>query len=133
MDFLVAAVAAAFLLPGFSPSAAQPGRSELLTGVFPGTVRPGYVYLPPQFDPARRYPVVYLLHGLPGSPAEYIGGTSFGSFADDAISAGRVQPFIAIIPAAGQTASYNGEWAGDQWETALVHDVVPWVDASLPT
>jgi len=131
MQFLAAA-ATVFLLPGFSPSAAQPGSGELLTGVFPGTVRPGYVYLPPQFDPARRYPVVYLLHGLPGDPSEYIDGTNLGVFADTGIEAGRLRPFIGVIPAAGADAHYDGEWAGP-WETALVRRIVPWVDGHLPT
>jgi enterochelin esterase-like enzyme len=129
---LVAALVTAVLLPGFTPVAAEPEGGQLLSGEFPGTVRPGLVYLPPGFDAKHRYPVVYLLHGLPGSPSEYIGGTSLGSFADGEISAGRLQPFIAVIPAAGETASYGGEWAGP-WERELVDHVVPWVDATLPT
>jgi enterochelin esterase-like enzyme len=129
---LLAALATAVLLPGFTPVTTEPSGGQLLSGQFPGLPRAGLVYLPPGFDPTRRYPVVYLLHGLPGSPSEYIGGTSLGSFADSEISAGRVQPFIAVIPAAGETASYGGEWAG-RWERALVRDVLPWVDANLPT
>jgi hypothetical protein len=34
------------------------------------------------FDPARRYPVVYLLHGMPGSPSEYLYGTQLLQYAD---------------------------------------------------
>ena len=128
----MAAVLAAVALPGFTPLAAQPGDGQLLTGVFPGTVRPGYVYLPPGFDPTRRYPVVYLLHGLPGDPAEYIDGTQLVEFADAEIGAERLRPFIAVIPAAGADARYDGEWAGP-WETALVRRIVPWVDDHLPT
>src|SRR5262249_62199269 len=40
-------------------------------------------------------------------------------------------PFIAVMPPAGQTAAYRGEWTG-AWEDELVHAVVPWVDAQLP-
>src|SRR5580692_12228248 len=98
----LATLAAALVLPGFLPTATEPEGGQLLTGTFPGTARSGYVYLPPGFNVSHRYPVVYLLHGLPGSPSEYIRGTSLGSFADGEISAGRVQPFIAVIPAAGQ-------------------------------
>src|SRR5438034_8448047 len=128
----LAALIAAFSLPGFTPAALEPGGGRLLEGTFPGTVRAGYVYLPPAFDPANRYPVVYLLHGMPGSPSEYPGGTAFGTFADASIAAGLVRPFIGVIPAAGTTPHYDGEWAG-RWETALVDDVLPWVDATLPT
>jgi enterochelin esterase-like enzyme len=55
-----------------------------------------------------------------------------GELADRSIGAGVMRPFIAIIPAAGATPAYGGEWAGP-WETALVERVVQWVDAHLPT
>ncbi len=129
---LLAAVATALLLPGFHPSGQGPAGGQLLDGTFPGTARPGIVYLPPRFDPATRYPVVYLLHGMPGSPSEYVGGTQLAAFADTAITAGILRPFIAVIPAAGDTRGYDGEWAG-RWERDLVTEVIPWVDAELPT
>jgi len=131
MPVLAALVAAAFL-PGFTITAIGPHGGEFWTGAFPGTERPGEVYLPPAFDPAQRYPVVYLLHGMPGSPSEYLSGTNLLSWADEAIVAHTIRPFIAVVPAAGPDRGYDGEWAGP-WEAALVEDVVPWVDATLPT
>jgi len=128
----LATIAAIFTLPGFTAVAAEPSGGRLLEGTFPGTARPGYVYLPPRFDPALRYPVVYLLHGMPGSPSEYPGGTSLGTFADASIAGGTLRPFIGVMPAAGTSPRYNGEWAGE-WETAVVDRVLPWVDESLPT
>ena len=128
----LASLVVAFALPGFAQAAVEPAGGRLLEGTFPGTVRAGYVYLPPGFDAAGRYPVVYLLHGMPGSPSEYPDGTQFGTFADAAIAAGLVRPFIGVMPAAGTTPHYDGEWAG-RWEDALVDDVLPWVDATLPT
>jgi enterochelin esterase-like enzyme len=129
---LLAALVTAVLLPGFSPAAPDPGGGQLLAGTFPGTARPGYVYLPPGFDPADRYPVVYLLHGMPGDPSEYVDAVQLEQFADAGIAAGTLRPFVAVIPAAGPRPRYNGEWAGP-WETALVDRIVPWVDAHLPT
>lgn len=129
---VLSALVASILLPGFTHFAAEPNGGELLQGVFPGTPRAGFVYLPPSFDSSTRYPVVYLLHGLPGSPAEYVDGTQLGEFADAQIAAGTLRPFIAVIPAAGTTPRYSGEWAG-RWESRLVGDVVPWVDGNLPT
>jgi enterochelin esterase-like enzyme len=128
----LAAALTALMLPGFQPLAPDPGGGQLLMGTFPGFERPGYVYLPPGFDPAHRYPVVYLLHGMPGDPTEYLDGTQLGEFADAAIAGGTLRPFIAVIPAAGTDPRYNGEWAGP-WEAGLVDQVVPWVDANLPT
>jgi len=129
---MLAAIATALLLPGFSPVAPGPAGGQVLQGTFPGTERPGYVYLPPGFSARNRYPVVYLLHGMRGSPDEYISATQLPMFADTEITAGRLRPFIAILPAAGANNDYNGEWAG-QWERALVDQIVPWVDAYLPT
>jgi S-formylglutathione hydrolase FrmB len=131
MAGLAALVVSAFL-PGFTPYAAGPDGGQVLRGTFPGTERAGYVYLPPGFEPPARYPVVYLLHGMPGSPSEYLDGTQLATFADEGISSGALRPFIAVLPAAGTNRGYNGEWAGP-WERELVHRVVPWIDASLPT
>ena len=129
---VLATIAAIFALPGFTPVAGEPDGGRLLQGTFPGTARAGYVYLPPGFDPAQRYPVVYLLHGMPGSPSEYPDGTQLGAFADAAIADGTLRPFIGVMPAAGTTPGYNGEWAGE-WASALVDRVLPWVDRRLPT
>jgi len=129
---LLAVALSAVVLPGFTQVATEPAGGQLFAGTFPGTARSGYVYLPPGFTTTVRYPVVYLLHGMPGSPSEYVDGTQLGQFADAQISGGELRPFIAVVPAAGADAKYNGEWAGP-WERSLVDDVVPWVDANLPT
>src|SRR5690349_14337084 len=125
---LLAALATAASLPGFMPFAAGPSGGTVVAGTLPGGVRLGYVYLPPGYSRAHRYPVVYLLHGMPGSPSEYLDGTNLAQFADAAISSGRLRPFIAVLPAAGTDRKYNGEWAGP-WEREVVDDVVPFVDA----
>lgn len=126
------AAALAMLLPGFSPAPVQPSAGTVLEGTFPGTMRPGILYLPPGYNVGHRYPVVYLLHGMPGSPTEYLYGTDLPGWAAGAIAGDAVRPFIAVIPAAGPDPHYNGEWAGP-WETVLVHRVVPWVDRHLST
>jgi S-formylglutathione hydrolase FrmB len=131
MAILAALVASAFL-PGFMPFSAGPDGGQVFKGTFPGAERAGYVYLPPGFEPSRRYPVVYLLHGMPGSPSEFLDGTQLATFADTGIASGSLRPFIAVLPSAGSTGKYNGEWAGP-WENELVRRIIPWVDASLPT
>lgn len=89
------------------------------------------MYLPPGYSPSTRYPVVYLLQGFRGSPYQFVFGVSLPTIADGLIARGAVSPFIAVMPPAGQTAAYRGEWTG-AWEDELVHAVVPWVDAQLP-
>jgi S-formylglutathione hydrolase FrmB len=129
---LLATLAAALLLPGFTPAVSQPAAGTVLSGVFPGTLRQGVVYLPPGYTPAQRYPVVYLLHGMPGSPSEYLTGVDLADWTDAAIASGSVRPFIAVLPAAGPDDRYNGEWGGP-WEAAIVRSIVPWIDSHLST
>ena len=95
--------------------------------------RPSAIYLPPNFDSKSHYPVIYLLAGMRGSPSSYWGGLHFATVADQLITSGQMPPFIAAIPAAGPIVNPDlGEWAGI-WEKYLVEDVVPWVDAHLPS
>lgn len=129
----VAVAAALTLLPGFHVSSAGAGGGVLLSGAIPfgaAYVNPGYVYLPPGFTRTRRYPVLYLLHGMPGSPDEYTDSLHLASWSDDGIASGTLRPYIAVVPSASQKRS--AEWAGP-WENYLVRHVVPWVDAHLPT
>jgi len=133
---LAAALALAFPVGGWTQAAHGPDGGTVWTGRIPNTfvadARPSAVYLPPGFQPARRYPVVYLLHGMKGSPASIYNGMDLPAAADRLI-AGGAPPFIAVLPVAGPVVHPNsGEWAG-AWENYLVRDVVPWVDAHLPT
>jgi enterochelin esterase-like enzyme len=125
-------------LPGsFAQIGAGPAGGTLWQGLVPnhevaGTWRPTVVYLPPGFSRSRRYPVVYLLQGFRGSPYEYVDGVDIAGTADRLISAGTLPPFIAVIPPAGLTPRFAGEWTG-VWENDLIRDVVPWADRNLPT
>jgi enterochelin esterase-like enzyme len=128
---------AARILPGsFSVVSRGPGGGTMWEGTIPhpgvhDALRPAVVYLPPHVSRSRRYDVVYLLHGFRGSPLGYVNGLRFASIADREIASGRVPPFIAVIPAAGPTVRYDGEWVG-RWERLVVRDDLPWVDAHLP-
>jgi hypothetical protein len=95
--------------------------------------RPSAVYLPPGYTATRRYPVIYLLHGMRGSPSSLWNALRLATVADGLISSGQATPFIGVMPVAGPTVHpESGEWAG-VWESYVVGDVVPWVDAHLPT
>lgn len=125
------------VLPGFRKIATGPSGGVVYQGTFPSAtaprpLRPGYVYLPASFTASSRYPVVYLLHGMPGAPQEYVSSLDIAGVSDRLIRSGATRPFIAVMPAAGPATRYNGEWAGP-WERYVVGDVVPWVDAHLPT
>jgi enterochelin esterase-like enzyme len=49
-------------------------------------------------DPSRRYPVVVFLPGYPGSPSTWINKLGLVDVMDAEIAAGRVRPFVAVLP-----------------------------------
>jgi enterochelin esterase-like enzyme len=135
----LAAPAPASALPAdWTQVSTGPSGGVVYAGRIPNTyarwdTRPSAVYLPPGYTTARTYPVIYLLHGMRGSPSSLWDSLRLAAVADSLISSGRAAPFIAVMPVAGPTVHPDsGEWAG-VWESYVVGDVVPWIDAHLPT
>jgi hypothetical protein len=129
-------------LPNFTLFDTGPAGGTVWTGRIPNPFVPSdrrnaYLYLPPDFSPDKRYPVLYLLHGFWGDPSSFILGLHITQIADGAISSGKARPFIAVMPPGGppsgsKSERAKGEWAGPS-EDYIVHTVVPWTDAHLPT
>ncbi|MBP7141140.1 MAG: esterase family protein [Opitutaceae bacterium] len=101
------------------------------------------VYRPPDYvaDGSVRYPVLYLLHGR-GDKME--AWATVGSDLDGLIGAGRIPPVIAVMPDAPSSLragyyvnslfrGHKGLPAGEAVEQAIVKDLVPHIDATLPT
>jgi enterochelin esterase-like enzyme len=126
-------------LSGFRPVASGPNGGVVLSGRIPNLVvrwdhRASAVYLPPGFQTSGgRYPVIFLLHGFPGSPSGFYDSLALAKIADGLISSHQTRPFIAVMPVAGRVTGKrtDEEWAG-RWETYLVRDVLPWTAAHLP-
>ncbi|MGI8506589.1 MAG: alpha/beta hydrolase-fold protein [Solirubrobacteraceae bacterium] len=95
-------------------------------------------YLPPSYDPAaRRYPVLYLLHGSPGRPQVYFAIAHLGIRLDNLVAEHRMRPMILIFPdgrIGGSTFS-DSEWANTQAGNyeSYVLDVVRDVDQRFST
>ena len=93
------------------------------------------ISLPPGYaGTRRRYPVVYLLHGLPDD------GTGFAAarvrrLAAEAAARGR--PVIVVAPQGARTGDTDPEWhdwgPGRNWETAVAEELVARVDAGWRT
>lgn len=74
------------------------------------------IYLPPGYATAaahgRRFPVMYFLHAPPGRPDGYVLAGGLGIRMDTLIAAGRVQPFLAVLPYGKSGVLGNDtEWA----------------------
>jgi enterochelin esterase-like enzyme len=134
---LVAASAlAAPPLPGWTHIDTGPDGGSVWQGVipspgFPGLRRDSAVYLPPGYPGRSRYPLLVVLHGFRGAPDSIVFGLRFAQLGDAEIASGRSRPFVAVMPVAGTSSRYDGEWAGP-WERWVVGDVVPWARRSLP-
>jgi enterochelin esterase-like enzyme len=119
------------------------GIAERLYVVSPaldGRRQPVDVYLPPGYftHPARRYPVLYLLHGVPGRPAAFLQTVRMGVVEDELVAKRKAQPLILVMPFGSTGEFTDKEWAngvghGERWASFLADDVVRAVDRRFRT
>ena len=110
------------------------------------TTRDVAVYLPPSYGvhPERRYPVVFVLHGItdpisvwttPWSTEEVAYGT-LPNLMDEGIRQGMLQEMILVMPDA-RTPFFGCHYANSSvkgnWEDFIVQDLVAFVDAHYRT
>jgi S-formylglutathione hydrolase FrmB len=94
------------------------------------------VYLPPGYGrSAARYPVLYLLHGVPGSAPSLVNGLDLVTQMGTLIDEGRIQPMIVVAPSDGPKASTDTEWANSvndpswKWASFVSGDLVDYVQS----
>jgi enterochelin esterase-like enzyme len=63
-----------------------------------GTRRKAQVYLPSGYSSQKRYPVLYLLHGIGGNEHEWTDYVKAQAIIDNLIAAGRAAPMIVVLP-----------------------------------
>lgn len=63
-----------------------------------GTRRKAQVYLPPGYSQEKKYPVLYLLHGIAGNEYEWTGYVKADAIIDKLIVAGLAKPMIVVMP-----------------------------------
>lgn len=105
--------------------------------------REALVYLPPGYDAAearaRRYPVVYFLHGGPGWEGDWFQHGALAAILDQLTAERRIPPLIAIA-ADGRGLGRRGRslWL-DSWDgrsrmaSYITRDVVSWADSAFRT
>ena len=60
--------------------------------------RPASVYLPPGYSADKKYPVLYLLHGIGGNETHWPGPGAAGAILDNLIAEGKAVPMIVVMP-----------------------------------
>lgn len=63
-----------------------------------GTRRKANVYLPPGYSAKKKYPVLYLLHGIGGDENEWLSFASPAVILDNLIADGKAVPMIVVLP-----------------------------------
>jgi enterochelin esterase-like enzyme len=121
--------------PGFVRARGTTERFYVRSRALGGRRQPVDVYLPPGYagHPTARYPVFYLLHGVPGRPGAFLQTVRLGVVEDILLARRKIRPMILVMPF-GSTGSFTDkEWANgirhdENWETFLARDVVAAVD-----
>ena len=80
-----------------------------------GTVRKATVYLPPKFDANKKYPVLYLLHGIGGDEREWLQGVP-NIIMDNLYADGKAAEMIIVMP--NGRAQVNDRAEGNVYATA---------------
>jgi S-formylglutathione hydrolase FrmB len=94
---------------------------------------PYQIYLPPGYaDSTRRYPVVYLLHGMAGSDRQWQ-DLGIATVADRLIATGTIAPLIIVMPEGGNAYWVDHATDGQRWGSYTAVDVVNDVDATYRT
>lgn len=149
MIVLTAVALACLALPGV---VAGQGRlvtdSVLSSGLAANVVgdnpmRAVVTYLPPSYagDRARRYPVLYMLHGATSVPEEWLDGKSYQGLdlkvtLDSLIAARAIPEMIVVMPNADNVLGahwYANSPALGDWEDFVVRDLVRHVDGHYRT
>lgn len=63
-----------------------------------GTLRRAQIYLPAGYSADRKYPVLYLLHGIGGNQDEWRGYVRANTILDNLIADGKAVPMIVVMP-----------------------------------
>ena len=106
-----------------------------------GTRRRANVILPPDYDENKKYPVLYLLHGIGGDENEWLGAKPLNVLSN-LLAAGEARPMILVIP--NVRARANDEVnpkdiytlqhykAFDNFINDLRDDLMPYIEANYP-
>ncbi len=120
-----------------------------------GSNRRAFVYTPPNYDddPARRYPVLYLQHGLGGDETQWAAQGRMNFILDNLIAEKKARPMIVVMEDGGLGAggrrgggrgagrrgsatsadSTRGGAGAADFTRLIISDVIPMIDATYRT
>lgn len=101
-----------------------------------GTTRKATIYTPPGYTPGKKYPVLYLLHGIGGDENEWRNGGHPEVILDNLIAEKKAEPMIIVMPNGraqkddrpGRNAMATAPAFG-QFDKDLLGSLIPFVEA----
>jgi len=97
-----------------------------------GTKRKVVVYAPPGHPQKnRKYPVFYLLHGGGGNEKTWQTSGAADTILDNLYANKKLMPMFVVMPF-GFTGPKNGQLGNGDFDTDLLNDIIPFVDAHYP-
>jgi enterochelin esterase-like enzyme len=97
-----------------------------------GGTRKMVVYTPPGYSRARKYPVLYLLHGIGGDQNEWPRGGVPNVILDNLYAENKAVPMIVVMPngrAGGGAANVRSGQEFAAFEKNLLGDVIPYIES----
>ncbi|WP_165822032.1 alpha/beta hydrolase [Hymenobacter edaphi] len=96
------------------------------------------VYLPPGYEasPAKRYPVLYYLHGFSWNDSLIFHADGMARLLDAAIAAGQIRPLLVVVP--NESTLYLGSFYANSatngpWADFTARELVSFIDKQYRT
>jgi len=102
-----------------------------------GVKRNAVIYTPPGYSKGKRYPVLYLLHGIGGDEFEWLNGGQPQIILDNLFAQKKIKPMIVVLPngramkddrATGNIMEPEKVQAFSTFEKDLLNDLIPFVE-----
>lgn len=106
-----------------------------------GTKRKALIYTPPSYSKEKKYPVLYLLHGIGGDEKEWLKGGNPQVILDNLYAGGKIAPMIVVMPngramkddrAIGNVFDNEKVQAFATFEKDLLMDLIPYIEKKYP-
>lgn len=107
-----------------------------------GSSRRATVYTPPGYSKNKKYPVLYLLHGIGGDEKEWLNGGQPQLILDRLYAEGKLEQMIVVMPngramkddrATGNIMAKDKVEAFAAFEKDLLQDLIPYVERKMST
>jgi len=105
-----------------------------------GTVRRALIYTPPGYSKRKKYPVLYLLHGIGGDEKEWLNGGHPEVILDNLYADSKIEPMIVVMPngramkddrAVGNIFDSARVQAFATFEKDLLNDLIPYIEKNF--